>query len=103
MLSRHGLIFQRVGQDAGLHEEPARMEVVRLDRRSIDLANEVSDAIVKVTKLGLPLDETLCLVVQVVADYARQDLTEDFIEQLANVMRARMEMPLPESIPLATN
>jgi len=45
------------------------MEIVTLDKRASDLANEISDAIVKATKADMSLDIALCVVVQVAADY----------------------------------
>jgi hypothetical protein len=61
------------------------------------LANSVSDAIVA---SGLDVDVAVCVVAAVAADYARMDLGDGYLPQLAEVVLTRAEFELPEYTPL---
>ena len=66
-----------------------------------DLANAVSDTIVKAThEMGLSLDIAVCVVAAVAADYARADIGEHYLEALAEVVLDRADRPPPTSTPL---
>lgn len=60
----------------------------------IDLANAISDAIIKATMENrLGLDVAVCVVASVAADYARGDIGDHYLEDLAEVVRANHAHP----------
>ncbi len=66
----------------------------------IALAEKVSKAIVDACWADdLNLDEALCVVCNVAADYARGELGDDYLESLARVILERAGDPLPPSEP----
>lgn len=66
-----------------------------------ELASIVSDAIIKAThELGLGLDVAVCVVAAVAADYARGDLGDDYLHNLADVVLDRVNFPPPASTPV---
>lgn len=61
------------------------------------LGNAVSDAIHAALKRGMAVDEAVCCVVAVAADYGRGEYGDDYLPQLAEVVVRRKEMALPEA------
>lgn len=60
------------------------------------LANDVSDAIAAAQTRGMEVDECLCVVATVIADYARIVYGHDYLDRLAAVMAAQKSRPEPE-------
>lgn len=61
------------------------------------LANDVSDAINRALKLGIPTDHVVCIVAAVATDYGRFEFGPDYCRVLAKVVEQRRDIPLPES------
>ena len=59
------------------------------------LGNQVSDAINAALRMGLEIDEAVCVVAQVAADYARLTYGNAYLPKLADVVIKRAEMPAP--------
>lgn len=62
------------------------------------LGNAVSDAIHDALKRGMQIDEAACCVVAVASDYARAEYGDKYLLELAEVVKRRREMPLPEDV-----
>ena len=65
-------------------------------RLPADLSNAISDAIHAAIERGMDVDEAACVVVSVAADYARMEYGNDYLGALAEVIKHRASMPLPE-------
>jgi hypothetical protein len=63
-----------------------------------NLANAISDVLHRITTAGMPLDEACCVAAGVIADYARHEYGEAYLEDLAAVVRARAGQPMPRRI-----
>lgn len=61
------------------------------------LSNAVSDAIFEALENGMEVDEAACVVVSVAADYAREGYGNDYLSELAEVVRHRATMPIPRA------
>lgn len=44
---------------------------------------------------GIPMDEALCVVIAVVADYARVSYGNEYLKHLCDVLMKRAEHPMP--------
>lgn len=62
------------------------------------LANKISDAMFAATNAGMELDEAVCVVLAVAADYGRYVYGESHLERLAEVVRRRKDYPLPKIV-----
>jgi hypothetical protein len=62
------------------------------------LANAVSDAIAEAQKAGLRIDEAVCIVAGVAADYARGEYGDAYLTLLAEVVSDQAGKPLPKDI-----
>lgn len=67
-------------------------------RSPTQLANAVSDAIAEAQTRGMEVDECLCVVATVIADYARIVYGSDYLDRLAGVMAAQKGRPEPEIV-----
>lgn len=65
-------------------------------RSPAQLANAVSDAIAAAQTRGMEVDECLCVVATVIADYARIVYGDDYLDRLAGIMAAQKSRPKPE-------
>ncbi len=75
------------------------MEVRSGDPRLPALANQIAMTIeAACERLGLDVDEALCIVVAVAADYGRSEYGNDFLPKLAEVVATRADMPMPERV-----
>lgn len=63
-----------------------------------DLANEVSDAIHRALERGMDVDEAVCVVAAVAADYARSEYGDAFLPQLASIVTAQAGRRKPNDI-----
>lgn len=57
------------------------------------LGNDISDAIYAAVKKGMGMDETLSVVVAVVADYGLREYGSKYLKELGEAMCARPETP----------
>lgn len=60
------------------------------------LAVAVSDAIHAAVSNGMQVDEAVCIVVAVAADYARGEYGNKYLKDLASVVIERGSIPMPE-------
>ncbi len=75
---------------------PETVEVVSGDARLSNLANAIAVQIeYAVEDCGLGVDDAVCVVVQVAADYARSQYGSAYLPQLARLIIGRGEMPMP--------
>lgn len=61
-----------------------------------ELANAVSDAIFAAQQRGMELDEAVCVVLGVAADYGRAEYSDRYLPALCSVVLSRAGQPLPE-------
>jgi hypothetical protein len=54
------------------------------------LGNAVSDAIHRAVTGGMSMDEAVCIVARVAADYARGEYGEDYLPGLADIITDRL-------------
>lgn len=59
------------------------------------LATDIAKAMQSAGRRGMDLDQALCVLVQVAADYARGEYGPEYVEALGKVMRDRCQMPMP--------
>jgi len=69
-----------------------RLETLATKETHTLLANAISEAFFS---CGLPVDEAACVAVAVIADYARAEYGEVYLQALAAVVLQRGECPLP--------
>lgn len=62
------------------------------------LANAVSDAIHAALESGMEVDEAVCVVAGVAADYGRASYGNDYLDQIAAVVKMQGEQPLPTDV-----
>lgn len=69
------------------------------DPRLPMLANSIASTIEHACEdLGLGIDEAVCIIVQVCADYARHEYGNEYLPKLASIITARREMPMPDQV-----
>jgi hypothetical protein len=62
--------------------------------RAAQLGNAISDAIHHAVVHGLAMDEAVCIVATVAADYARGEYGPDYLPGLATIVIARAKEPM---------
>jgi len=60
-----------------------------------ELANAVSSAIHFALQRGMAIDEACCVVAGIAADYARVEYGDEYLDNLAAVIKAHAGRPLP--------
>ena len=73
-------------------------ETTLTGRLPMELANAVSGAISNALKMGMEIDEAACVVAAVAADYARREYGDVYLEELAEIVKTRASVPMPEKI-----
>ncbi len=73
------------------------VEIVRKDPRLTRLANDFSDVIARALRQGFKSDEACCVAVQVAADYARAEYGPGYLANLAAIVIAAGDRPMPQS------
>lgn len=61
------------------------------------LANDVSDAIHAALTRGMGIDEASSIVAAVVADYARGEYGDAYLDALSQVVKSRAGEPMPRA------
>lgn len=85
--------------DAYERHEKIMQEIRSGDPRYPMVCNEAARLIEEaVERLGLGVDEAVCLLCQVAADYARSEYGNEYLPGLAEVVTKRGEMPMPERV-----
>lgn len=62
------------------------------------LANAVSDAMHQAQTYGMEIDEAACVAIAVIADYARVQYGDVYLDSLAEIVKRRAGVPLPEVV-----
>lgn len=68
-------------------------------RNFAELGNTMAQAIRASAERGMELDEILCCIVTVAADYARANYGPGYLPGLAHVILDRATHPMPEIVP----
>jgi hypothetical protein len=63
-----------------------------------NLANAISEVLHRIVMAGMPLDEACCVAVGVIADYARDQYGDTYLDGLAEIVRSRAGQPMPRRI-----
>ncbi len=74
----------------------AKADLVRMTGQlPNDLANAVSDAIHAALAKGMAIDEAVCVVAGVAADYGRGQYGDEYLKAIADIVMLRMGQPMP--------
>jgi len=76
----------------------SRQQATITGRLPNELANATSDLIHAFLQRGMEIDEVCCVVVGVAADYARGVYGADYLIDLAEIVKAAADRPLPELV-----
>ena len=72
-------------------------EVVVTGRMPNDFANEIVAALDAAQKRGIELDVAVCIAAGVIADYARAEYGDGYLDDLAYVLKQRAGKPFPRA------
>jgi hypothetical protein len=62
------------------------------------LGNEISDAIFRAISAGMGIDDAVCIVAAVAADYARGEYGDEYLKSLAQVVTKQAGQPMPGEV-----
>lgn len=66
--------------------------------RVANLTNAISGVLHRTISAGMPVDDACCVAAGVVADYARAQYGDGYLNDLSMVLLARTGQPLPRGV-----